>query len=273
MGSDLRVVWLFGLARSGTSVAVYGAAAPWGLPVADEVMGPWDRTDEPYGYPPDQARLVELFKAQNHTLTEPVVALTNRVFAQIADAKPARQSLDPPVLISKWPHLRPSPTDFRNAFPGQPGAYLIRNPLHRLNSLHKRGWTGSFGPKQDLLRYAQYARWWLNQPGRLSFDQFRANPTAFYTSLYKIWQLDCSPTDVATAVAYAHQNYHASSLQTTAVPAGGILSESTFALPQEAFDLYLGDPFIVDFMTEMGWSIDPADYGGMHREAAVPADR
>lgn len=268
MSDGLRIVWLFGLARSGTSVAAYGAAAPWHLPVADEVMGPWDRTAEPYHYPKDQARLVELFKAQGHTLTAPVVELTNRVFAQIAakaDPAPTRR-----VLISKWPHLRPAPDDFRDAFPGQPGAYLIRNPLHRLNSLHARGWTGSFGPRQDLGRFTQYARWWLKQPGRLTYDQFRADPAAFFTRLYEIWNLEHTQADVAAAVAYTGGHYHASSRQTSAAPAAGVLSETRFALPDEAFDLYLGDPFVRDFMAQMGWSTDPADYGGSSGDR--PAD-
>jgi len=144
--------------------------------------------------------------------------------------------------------------------------------LHRLNSLHKRGWTGSFGPKQDLLRYTQYAKWWLKQPGRLSYDHFRADPAAFYTRLFEIWQLDFTPAHVATAVAYANDNYHASSLETSATPADGVLSESSFALPQEALDLYLGNPFIIDFMHTMGWSTDPADYGGTPRETAQQTD-
>ena len=55
-----RVVWLFSLARSGSSVAVYSAAAPWGHAVGDELLGPWDRTGEPYNYPAKQKDLAEL---------------------------------------------------------------------------------------------------------------------------------------------------------------------------------------------------------------------
>lgn len=270
MSRGLRIVWLFGLARSGTSVAAYGAAAPWSLPVADEVMGPWDRTGEPYCYPPDQAHLVELFKASDHTLTDPVAALTNRVFEQIAAKTAPRPTR--PVLISKWPHLRPSPDDFRSAFPGQPGAYLIRNPLHRLNSLHARGWTSSFGPRQDLGRFAQYARWWLKQPGRLTYDQFRADPAAFFTRLYEIWELDCTEAEVAAAVAYTKGHYHASSRQTSSEQTDRVLSETRFALPDEAFDLYLSDPFVRDFMAQMGWSTDPADYGGPSSDRRIDPD-
>ena len=62
----IRVAWVFVLARSGSSITAYAAAAPWDLPVADEIMGPWDRTGEPYNFPPEQARLVEMFRPRRH---------------------------------------------------------------------------------------------------------------------------------------------------------------------------------------------------------------
>ncbi|MCB9844971.1 MAG: hypothetical protein H6811_03145 [Phycisphaeraceae bacterium] len=253
-----RVYWLMSLARSGSSVTAYAAASPWRWPVADEIMGPWDRTGEPYRYPNMQAELVELFKRDGHLLTERVVDLANRVLTQIADGREA--------IISKWPHLRPSPEDFRGAFPEDRFVYLIRNPLHRLNSLHRRGWTGSFGPNQDLLRYRQFAQWWLEQPGRLAYDQLKDDPRGFFAALFGAWGIPCDARDIDTATSYARQNYHASSLERSDRPAGGVLSETEFALPREAFDLYLSDPTITQLMRSMGWSLDPADYG-----AAAPS--
>lgn len=254
MATRPQVVWLHSLARSGSSITVYAAAAPWSHAVADEVIGPWDRTGPPYGYPPAQRELVELFKSSDHKLTDGVVGLTNEVFAQLAGASG--------VVISKWPHLRPEPAEFDRAFPGDRRAYLIRNPLHRLNSLHRRGWTSSFGPNQDLLRYKQFAEWWLEQPHRLSYDELRSDPRSFFARLYSAWGLEYDESHIDRAIAYMDGNYHASSLERSRRPEQGVLSESEFALPEEAFEAYLGDPFIVDLMAEMGWSTDPADYGG-----------
>lgn len=256
------VVWLFSLARSGSSVAVYSAAAPWGHAVADEILGPWDRTGAPYHYPPSQKDLAELYRAHDHRLTPEVVALFNQVAAEL-NARSGLPGAGPTgVVISKHPHLRPSPAEFRSALPGVRAAYLIRNPLHRLNSMHARGWHKSFGERQDLERYKQFARWWLEQPIRHSYDQFKAQPRAFFRGLYTAWGLDFSDEHIDRAVEYSRGHYHDSSLEMAdRDPARGVLSETTFALPREALDLYLGDPLIADLMTEMGWSMDPADYG------------
>ncbi len=250
--SDVRVVWLHALARSGSSVAVYAAAAPWGHVVADEVMGPWDRTGGPYNYPPSQKDLVELFKAEGHALTPAVVELAGRVFAELAGPSG--------VVVSKWPHLRPSPEEFDGAFPVRRSVYLIRNPLHRLNSLHKRGWTKAFGPKQDLDRYRQYAQWWETREHRVTFDEFKADPASFFRKLWDAWGFEHGEAELATALAYCEQNYHESSLKKSERPEGGIYSEASFALPREAIELYLNDPYIAGFMRERGWSVDPADY-------------
>ena len=273
-----KVVWLFSLARSGSSVAVYSAAAPWGHAVADEILGPWDRTGAPYHYPPAQKDLVDLFQASDHALTPDVVSLFNRVAAELnaASGRPkvavdgvAPEAVEPRptgVVIAKHPHLRPGPEAFRDAFPDAPCVYLIRNPLHRLNSMHARGWHKSFGPKQDLARYKQFATWWLEQPIRLSYDQFKAQPRAFFRGLYTAWNLPFTDTHIDAAIDYSKHNYHDSSLEMSdRDPAQGVLSETEFALPAEALDLYLKDPFIADLMTEMGWSMDPSDYGFVGR--------
>lgn len=256
------VVWLFSLARSGSSVAVYSAAAPWGHAVADEILGPWDRTGAPYHYPARQKDLAELYRAHDHTLTPEVVSLFGEVVGEL-NARSGEGAGGPTgVVISKHPHLRPSPEDFRAAFPGVRAVYMIRNPLHRLNSMHARGWTKSFGEKQDLERYKQFARWWLAQPIRHSYDQFKAQPRAFFRGLYTAWDLPFTDAHVDAAVAYSKGHYHDSSLEMSdRDPAQGVLSETKFALPAEALELYLKDPFIADLMTEMGWSMEPEDYG------------
>lgn len=270
-----KVVWLFSLARSGSSVAVYSAAAPWGHAVGDELLGPWDRTGAPYNYPARQKDLAELYRARDHTLAPDVVSLFNQVAAElnlrsgtpsiaVGGVDPASRASNGPtnVVISKHPHLRPGPDEFRAAFPGVKFVYLIRNPLHRLNSMHARGWNKSFGPNQDLDRYKQFAKWWLAQPIRHSYDQFKAQPRAFFRGLYTAWGLEFGDEHVDAAVEYSKQHYHDSSLEMSdRDPSKGVLSETKFALPREALDLYLKDPFIVDLMTEMGWSMEPEDYG------------
>ncbi len=249
-----KVVWLHSLARSGSSITVYAAAAPWAHVVADEVIGPWDRTGEPYHYPQAQAKLVESFKADNHTLSDRVVRKTNDLFGQIAGPSG--------VVISKWPHLRPSPEEFSRAFEGDRRAYLIRNPLHRLNSLHKRGWVKSIGAQQDLPRFKQFGQWWLKQPHRLTFDELQSDPRSFYTKLFTAWDFEFDTSHIDQALAYMDANYHDSSLQKSDQSGANVLSEQDFAIPSEAIDMYLGDASIVELMTELGWSIDPADYGG-----------
>ncbi len=254
MATRPTVVWLHSLARSGSSITVYAAAAPFSYIVADEVIGPWDRTGPPYRYPKAQRELVELFKASDHKLTDEVVAKTNDLFEQIVGPSG--------VVISKWPHLRPEPEVFDRAFPNDRRAYLIRNPLHRLNSLYRRGWLKSIGPNHDLLRYKQFAKWWRAQPHRLAFDELRAEPRRFFSKLYRAWGFASDESHIEQAIGYMERNYHASSLEKSKSPNAGLLSEREFALPPEALDAYLGDPFIVEFMTEQGWSTDPADYGG-----------
>jgi len=250
--TSTRVVWLYSLARSGSSVVAYASGAALGHAVADEILGPWDRTGPPYGYPPEQAELVRLFKASGHELTDEVVELTNRVLAMIAGPSG--------VVISKWPHLRPSPGAWRGAFPDHASAALIRNPLHRLNSLHRRGWTGAFGRNQDLDRFRQFARWWSERDVSLTYDQFKADPRAFFRRLWTGWGLEFDQPALDRAVAYAREHYHASSRVIDGRPEGLVLSEREFALPEQALSLYLGDGVVRRFMERMGWSTDPADY-------------
>ena len=243
---------LHALARSGSSVAAYAAAAPFSIPVADELLGPWDRTGPPYHAPKAQADLVALFKAEGHRLTPPVVALTTQLLTQMRG--------DAPHIVSKWPHLRPSPDEWQAAFPHDRAVYLIRNPLHRLNSLYCRSQLQSFGPNQDLHRFKQYAAWWQAQPHRVTFDQFKSDPAAFFRAIWTGWGWTFDETHVARAIAYAREHYHADSRVESARPASGVVSETRFALPDDAIDRYLSDDDVRAFMQTMHWSTDPRDY-------------
>lgn len=228
--------------------------------MADEVFGPWDRTGEPYNYPPTQRELMEKHKEAWPRICDETRDLANGLFDELAGAEGSGTG----VVIAKHPHLKPSPEEWARAFPDDPKVYLIRNPLHRLNSLHARGWTASFGPSQDLDRFKQFAAWWRQQPHRLAYDDLKADAHAFFRRLFEAWDLAHEPADVERAVAYTRGHYHASSkVLGERSPEAGVLSEKRFALPAEAFDLYLKDPFIVELMEEMGWSMDPDDYGGV----------
>ncbi|MBX3364824.1 MAG: hypothetical protein KF866_08680 [Phycisphaeraceae bacterium] len=248
----MTVCRLHALARSGSSVTAYAAASPWGYPVGDEVLGPWPRTGPLYPHPPEQAELVDLFKAEGHRLTPPVVALTRLVMAKIKG--------NAPFVVSKWPHLRPSPEEWREAFPEDRAVYLIRNPLHRLNSLYCRGQLHSFGPNQDLYRYKQYMAWWRVQPHRVSFDQFKQDPGGFFRTIWNGWEWPFDESHVAHAVAYAREHYHSDSKRESDRPEGGVLSETRFALPESAIERYLSDDEIREFMVSMGWSVRQEDY-------------
>lgn len=254
----MRPLFLFSLARSGSSIAAYAGAAPWSLPIADEVLGPWDRTGPPYHYPPSQARLVEAFKAEGHRLTPEVVRATRAVLGEIGAAHGAGGAA---AIVFKWPHLRPAPEAWREAFPDGRAAYLIRNPLHRLNSLIARGWTKSFGPKFDLERFVQFAKWWQAQPHRLVYDDLSRAPAAFFRALWQGWGLDHGEDEVAQATEYTRSRYHGDSGRSSPVEAGPVLSERRFVLPAEAVRLYLDHRFAREFMERMGWSVRAEDYG------------
>ena len=75
-----------------------------------------------------------------------------------------------------------------------------------------------------------------------------------------VGMLEFTDAHVDAAVDYSRHHYHDSSLEMSdRDPTAGVLSETKFALPREALDLYLKDPLIADLMTEMGWSMEPED--------------
>ena len=255
--SALSVGWVFSLARSGSSITAYAAAAPWNLPVADEIMGPWVRTQEPYNFPPEQAKLVRMFKQSGAALTPEVAALTRSLLEQLADNASANR------IVSKHPHLRFTPEELAERFPQDRGVWLIRNPLRRLASIHARGWTSIVRPNHDLEFFRQYAQRWLSLPDSqtLVFESLRTDPHVYFAKLFSALGWEATLGDVDTAIAYQQRNYHGNS--------GGVephnsptntVSDAAKNVPTEAVDAYLADPFMQDLFKRLGWSRTPSDY-------------
>lgn len=250
-----RVGWVFGLARSGSSITAYAAAAPWNAPVADEILGPWDRTGEPYNYPPEQARLAEMFKASSASLTPEIVALTESILATLASANDR--------IVSKHPHLRFTPEEFAEFFPAHRAIWLIRNPLRRLSSIHARGWTSIIRPNHDLDYFREYAERWQSLPDdrTLVFESLKQDPRAFFAKVFAAWQWNASQADIANAIAYQRAQYHGASAQVEPEHApSATLSERARSVPREAVDLYLRDPFMRKLFKRLGWSLKRYDY-------------
>ncbi|MCC6284983.1 MAG: hypothetical protein IT439_06715 [Phycisphaerales bacterium] len=241
-----EICWIFSLARCGSSVIAYAAAAPWALPVADEPFGPWDRTGPPYHYPPEQKVLKERFWESGEHLTPEVLGLAERVFDGIAK--------DSARLIVKHPHDMIRPEEFRTELPHHRSVFLLRHPLKRLNSLYARGWHKSIGPNFDLDRFSLVARRWLEHPHRLTFEQFRADPRAFFARLWIAfgWAFDESHLDVA--VAYQQSHYHDSSAKLSDERPDAVVSEGRWCVPPEAEAAYAADPFVQEVMRRAGWS-------------------
>ncbi|MCH7791539.1 MAG: hypothetical protein IID31_04565 [Planctomycetes bacterium] len=247
------VVWIFSLPRNGSSVTAYAAAEPFGAAVADEVLGPWDRTGEPYNYPALQRRLIEAYHGSRCILTPEVVALATELFELLGE-KSGR-------VVSKHPHLKPAPAEFRIAFPGCRAVWLMRNPLRRLNSLYNRGWTDDLRPNHELAHFSGFARSWLAQPQRLVFEQMRRDPRRFFRSIYRHWGWDANDADIERAIAYTRDKYHSSSCElddkrTAAAP----LSESRWCLPEEALEMYLADPFVRRLMRRCRYPVGKPAY-------------
>lgn len=264
--SPARVLWLFSLIRSGSSIAAYAAAAPWNHAVADEPFGPWDRTGEPYNYPRVQDDLQREFGLASHRLTPRVVGLAEALFESLASAPPATLTQKGSgTVIVKIPHHVPTPAQVAEAWPRHRAAYLIRNPLHRLNSLYVRGWLdpSPIGPNFDLEQYRGFARAWMAQPAhlRVTYDMIRHAPAEMYRRLYIAWGLAFTREHIDRAVAYASDNYHHASKQiTTEHDTKRVLSESRNALPAEAVRTYLADPEMRELFRVAGWSTDPREY-------------
>jgi len=233
-------------------VTAYATAAAFGIPVADEVFGPWDRTGPPYHYPPQQNHLRKLFWDSSERLTPQVVSLATRVFDLIAG--------DANRVVSKQPHTMIEPDDFLKSLPAHRQIHLLRNPLLRLNSLFARGWVKSIGEHHDLPRFTLAARRWLEAPARIIFEDLARDPRAYFAAIWDAWGWDWTDTHLDKALAYQQGHYHESSAKLSENNPSRVLSERRFALPDEAIDLYLADPFVSDLMARVGWSTNPDDY-------------
>ncbi|MEL6497409.1 MAG: hypothetical protein AAF937_03030 [Planctomycetota bacterium] len=263
-GTPLRVGWVFGLARTGTSITAYAAAHAADAAVADEILGPWDRTGPPYDYPTEQAEIVEQFKASHARLTPPIVDRTRALLATIARE---RQTTS---IVSKHPHLRFTPPEFAAAFPDHRGVWVIRNPLRRLASIHARGWTSIIRPNHDFDYFREYAERWLALPDqqKVVFEDVRKDPKRYFGRVFDAWGW---PNDAPTrerAVAYQRAEYHGKSGEReSGRSTRRSLSETKRLAPPEAVSLYLGDPFMRDLFARCGWELNRKSYlpTAMHR--------
>ncbi|MEO1585090.1 MAG: hypothetical protein AAFR96_11050 [Planctomycetota bacterium] len=258
--------WVFGLARSGTSITAYAIADACNAAVADEILGPWDRTGEPYSYPPEQAELVKHFKASHARLTPHIIEQTNALHRRIAaDAGKQR-------IVSKHPHLRFTPDEFAEHFPAHRGVWILRNPLRRLASIHARGWTSIIRPNHDLDYIREYAERWLDLPDdrRLIYEDLRRDPQAFFQRAIAAlgWLGDDSAPD--RAVTYQRSQYHGKSGEREeGRSTKRSLSDTARVVPEDAVDLYTRDPFMRDLFTRCGWSLKPSDYLPTLRQRAA----
>ncbi len=252
-----RVVWLFSLTRSGSSAAVYASADALGWAVADEPFGPWDRTGPPYDYPPEQIDLHREHLAASERLSEPTNARFERIVQALADRAGA------PGVIVKMPHLMLRPEDVARLRPNDQSAFLLRNPLDRLNSLHTRGWQDTIYPPHDLETVKTFLNRFARAPRarRLTFDAMNATPRRFFRKLWRAWGIAFDEDQVEAAVRYRARHYHESSamLQPGRNP-HRVLSAHRRDVPPEAAALYLHDPVVRCILVRFGWATDPGSY-------------
>jgi hypothetical protein len=252
-----HVGWVFGLARSGTSITAYAAAHAAGAAVADEILGPWDRTGPPYNYPDAQARLTDRFKASHARLTPEIVAETRSLLAAIAERDGCER------IVSKHPHLRFTPDEFGEAFPEHRGVWVIRNPLRRLASIHARGWVSIIRPNHDLDYFREYAERWLAMDAdrRVVFEDLKTNADAYFGSVLAAWGWPNDASTCARAVGYQRSEYHGKSGEREAGRSTKrSLSDTERLAPTEAVDLYLNDPFMRDLFERCGWTLNRRAY-------------
>lgn len=281
-----KVAWLFSMIRSGSSIAAYAAAAPFGGVVADEIFGPWVRTGPHYRFPPEQQRATELFRTSAGRITPEIQREADVVFAKLARGEagiPVCAPGDERLLtnapeggrriVVKMPHDHPAPAEVRRVWPDQRHVYVLRNPIDRLSSIILRGMLpeGSKGgpgtsitADWDISQLRQFCERWLaaRRDGRaLLYDGIKREPRQFFSSMFRAWGWPADEATVAKAAAYAKANYHAMSIQKdagadTARPA----SEMKKAAPREAIEMYLSDRTVVAAMREAGWATEARAY-------------
>lgn len=259
MQPEPPICWLFSMTRSGSSVSAYAAAHALGACVLDEPLGPWDRTGPPYGYPALQKEVQRSFAAAKGQIDQRVAGQLRTLCHRMAHRAPAGVG---PVVV-KLPHLQITPEAFEQHFPDWRAAWLIRNPLRRLNSLYTRRWNHFTYDHHDLEAAREYARRWIAAPPeqRLVYEQLQRNPHAFFRSLFRAWGLPASDERVQLACEYRAAHYHESSAQLHhARRPTGVLSDHRRHVPLEAARLYLGDPLIAALFDRLGWDSNPATY-------------
>lgn len=262
----VHVGWIFSLVRSGSSAASYAAAAPWNLPVADELFGPWDRTGPPHNMPKRQAELVRAFRAVGHVLTAEIVGLAHDIIRELAE----RDETGKGWVVCKCPHLMFTPKDFNTWFGATSAqgiehhqAHLIRNPLRRANSCYARGWEHMLNDPYELGVYRTFLHRWNDAETKLRFEDMRATPHDFFKALYSGWGLPATDEEIGRACSYLAEQYHDSSAEKRTVASGFTpKSESGWAAPAELLDVYLADDEIHNFMHEQGWPVNRRAYEG-----------
>lgn len=242
----VEVYWILSLPRSGSSVTAYAAAAGLGAAVADEVLGPWDRTGPPYNYPRLQHDLMRAHHGARCTLTPEVVSMALELF-EVLGAETGK-------VVCKHPHLRPSPAEFREAFPSHGIVWLMRNPLNRLNSLYVRGWTEHLRPNYEIEHFKSFARNWWSQRERMVFEDLKRNPGKFFRRMLRHWGIRASGDQIAQAVAYTQGRYHGSSGDLAKESAERPVSERKWHLPEEGLQMYLADEEVRKLMRRCGYS-------------------
>lgn len=280
------IAWLFSMIRSGSSIAAYAAAAPFGGVVADEIFGPWVRTGPHYKFPPEQQTVTERFRTSAGVITPEIARAADTVFDKLARGEAGIPVCAPghghlltnvpeggrPIVV-KMPHDHPAPAEVARIWPRHPHAFLLRNPIDRLSSIILRGMLpegSSGGPgtsitaNWDLPQLQQFCRRWLDardQGKALVYDDIRRDPPAFFRALFAAWNWPADSDTIAAAVAYTASNYHAMSIQKdtgadTARPA----SVQKRVAPRAAIELYLSDTTVVTAMRAAGWPTEPGAY-------------
>lgn len=257
-----QVAWIFSLARCGSSITAYAGASPWRAPVADEIFGPWDRTCDPYGYPPEQRQLVECFQDSQGRLTPSVIDLANRVIDRLSEASDR--------IVVKVPHVMIDPAELANAFPDHAVVHLLRNPLWRLNSLYAKGWLDAIEPGYDLERFAAALQRWQQCPNRLRFEELIADPRQYFAHLWTCWRWSYTESDLDRAVAYTQTRYHADSINAVEADSQSLHSAEAWCVPRAASRAYFNDSRVRAFLEQTNAPTQRAAYIRATRLGARP---
>ncbi|MEO1717944.1 MAG: hypothetical protein AAFR76_12620 [Planctomycetota bacterium] len=252
-----RVAWLYSLTRSGSSAAVYASAHALDWAVADEPFGPWDRTGPPYKYPSEQVKLHREHTAAGERLNPKTARLFERLITAIASKKGA------PGVIVKMPHDMIEPRDIEQNRPLDTAAFLVRDPIARLNSIYTRGWVDTIEHPYDIERVRLFAHRAMRAPrlNRLRFEMLHGTPRRFFRRLWRAWRIDFTEDNVEAAVRYRAQNYHESSAdQQPGRNPHRVLSEHRADVPPEAVELYMNDPVVSAVCARAGWDTDAHRY-------------